>query len=79
MVANLSPAVFHINMEDFRKNTCFMVENHATQTPDTITYFSVFTIETAHIIFTMVVLHDLKVKAADFLNAYLMALDKEKT
>ena len=34
--------------------------------------------ETMHITLTMAVLHDLEVKAADVLNAYVMAPNREK-
>ena len=50
-----------------------------TYTPETIAYSSVVAIETACIALTMVVLHDLEFKAADVLNAYVMAPKKEKT
>ena len=39
---------------------------------DTITYFSAATRETVGIALTMSVLHDLEVKAANVLNAYIM-------
>ena len=49
-----------------------------THTPDTVTYASVVTRETVHITFTMVALHDLEVKAANVLNAYVMVPNHEK-
>ena len=49
-----------------------------THTPDSITQFSVVTRETVHISLTLAVLHDLEVKAADILNAYVMAPHQEK-
>ena len=44
-----------------------------THTSNTITYSSVVTRETVHITLTMVALHNLEVKAADILNAYVTA------
>ena len=43
-----------------------------------ITYDSVVMREIVHITLTMVVLHDLEVKAACILNANVMALNREK-
>ena len=64
-------------MEDFHRKACPVTGGHMTQTPDVITYFIVFTRETVHIALTMAALHDLKVKAADIMNAYLMAPNRE--
>ena len=47
-------------------------------TPDTITYSSVVMRETVCIALTMAMLHDLEVKAAEVLNAYVMAPNHEK-
>ena len=49
-----------------------------THTSDTITYSTVVMKETVCIAFTMAVLHDLDVKAADILNTYVMAPNREK-
>ena len=49
-----------------------------THTPDTLTYSSVVTRETVHFALTMVALHNLKVKATDILNAYVMTPNNEK-
>ena len=46
--------------------------------PDTITYSSLVTRETVHIALTMAALHDLKVKAADVSNTYLIASNSKK-
>ena len=48
-----------------------------THTPNTITYSSVVTRETVLIALTIVVLHDLEVKAAHALNAYVTAPNYE--
>ena len=47
-------------------------------TLDVITYSSVVTRETGHSALMMTVLHDLEVKEADVLNAYVMAPNREK-
>ena len=49
-----------------------------THTLDVITYISVVTRETVHITLTMAALHYLEVKAADMLNGYVMAPNREK-
>ena len=51
---------------------------HMTNMLNTFTYFSVTTRETVHIALNMAVLHDLEVKAADVLSAYVMAPYCEK-
>ena len=70
--------VFNIKMEDFQRKTCLVAGGHMTHTLDTITYSSVVMRDTVCIALTMAVLHDLKVKAADVLNAYVMAPNHEK-
>ena len=49
-----------------------------TPKPDTITYSSLVTRETVHFALTMAVLYDLEVKAADVLNAPVIAPNHEK-
>ena len=49
-----------------------------THTMDNIMFFSVVMRETVHITLTMAAMHDLDVKAADILNAYVMALNHQK-
>ena len=49
-----------------------------THTSDIITYSSVFTRETVCIALTMAALHALAVKAADVLNAHVMAPTRKK-
>ena len=55
-----------------------MVVDHVTLTLDTMTYSSVVTREMVCLALTMAALHDLEVKAADVLNAYVMAPNQEK-
>ena len=47
-------------------------------TLDAITYSNVVTRETVHIALTMTASHNLEVKAAEILNAYVMAHNREK-
>ena len=55
-----------------------MAGAHLTHTPDVVTYSIVITKETLCIALTMAALHDLEVKGADVLDAYMMALNREK-
>ena len=70
--------VLDIKMEDFQRKSCLVAEGHMTHTPDTIICSSVVTRETVCIPLTMAVLHDLKVKAAEVLNTYVMEPNCEK-
>ena len=70
--------VFGIKMEDFLRKACLVVVGHMTHTPDVISYSSVVTRETMCISLTMSALYDLPVKAADLLNTYIMAPNREK-
>ena len=67
--------MFDIKMVDFHRKACLVMGGHMTLTPDIITYLSVVARETANITLTMAGLHDLEDKAADMLNAYVMALN----
>ena len=51
---------------------------HMTSAPMIMTYPSVVSLETVRIALTLAALNDLKVKAADILNAYISAPIKEK-
>ena len=57
---------------------CLVVRGHMTYMPDVITYSCVGTRETVHIPFTMAASHDLEIKAADVLNTYVTAPNREK-
>ena len=70
--------VFDINMEEFCRKACLVAGGHMTHILDTITYSSVIMRETVCIALTMAALHDLEVKAADILNAHMVAPNKEK-
>ena len=70
--------VFDIKMEDLQRKALLAVGGHMTHTLDAITYSSVVTRESVHIMLAMVALHDLEVRAADLLNAYVMAPNHDK-
>ena len=61
-------------MEDFRQKGRFLAGGHMTDTPATITYYSVISRDTVRIALTLVDLNYLEVKRADIENAYLTAL-----
>ena len=65
--------VFNIKMEGFQRKACLVAGGYLIHTPDTITYLSVVIRETVSIALTMAPLYDQEVKAADLLNAYVMA------
>ena len=48
-----------------------------THTPDVIIFSSMVMRENVHVVLTMAVLHDLEIKVADILNAYVTASIKE--
>ena len=70
--------VFNIKMEDFHRKAHLVWVGHMTHTPDTIIYFSVVIRETVHSALTIAALYDPEVKAADVLNAHVMASNREK-
>ena len=70
--------VFDIKMENFHRKAPLNVGGHVTHTLDVTTYLTVVTRETVHIALTIAALPDLEVKAADVLNAYVMASNREK-
>ena len=65
--------VLDIKMVDFHRKAHLLAGGYMTHTLDTMIYFSVVTRETVHIALTMSALHNLEFKAADVLNAYVMA------
>ena len=66
--------VFDNKIEDFHGKAHLVAGGNMTHTPDVITYSSGETVCTALI---MAVLHDLEVKAAKVLNAYMIASNRE--
>ena len=67
-----------IEMENFRRKVCLVAEDHVIQMPNIIINYNMVTIDTVFIVLTMAGLHDLEVKAADALNDYVMASNREK-
>ena len=55
-----------------------MTGGHLTHALDAMIYSNVVTKESEHIALTMTALHDLEVKAAVVLNAYVMATNRDK-
>ena len=64
-------------MKDFNRKARLVVRGHMTHISFVITYSSVITRETVQIAFNMAAFHDLKVKAAHVLNAYVMAPNRK--
>ena len=75
---SIAKILFDIKMEDFPRKACLVVGGNMIHAPDTITHSSVVMREIVHMTLTMVVLHDLKAKAAGILKAYVMAPNHEK-
>jgi hypothetical protein len=70
--------IFDIKIEDFRRKARMVAGGHMTSAPTIMTYAIVVSRETIRIALTITALNDLKVKAADILNAYISAQIKEK-
>jgi hypothetical protein len=70
--------IFDIKIEDFQRKARMVAGRHMTGASTIMTYASVVTHEIVRIALTLAALNDLKVKAADILNAYISALIKEK-
>ena len=62
-----------IKIDDYKRNIHLVVEGHVTYMPQVITYSSIVTREIVSISLAMAMLHDLAVKKAYELNAYMMA------
>ena len=65
--------IFDVKMEDLRRKERIVAGSHRTNTPLTIMYASVVSCETVWISLAMSALHDLSVKNADIMNAYIRA------
>ena len=63
-----------VKMEDLWQKARMVACGHITNTPPNITYDSVVYHETVRIALMTVVLHDLNIKTADKMNAYIKAL-----
>ena len=70
--------IFDVKMEDLRRKARMVAGGHMTDVPPTITYASVVSRETVRIALMMAALHDLNVKTADIMNAYIKAPCAEK-
>ena len=70
--------IFDVKMEDFRRKARLVAGGHMTDVPATVTYASVVSRETVRIALTIASLNALSVMAADILNAYITAPNKEK-
>eukprot|EP00970_Alexandrium_tamarense_P017104 scaffold8306_cov156-Alexandrium_tamarense.AAC.1 len=70
--------IFDVKMEDFRRKARLVAGGHTTEAPPTLTYASVVSHETVRIALTMAALHGLPIMAADVMNAYVTAPNKEK-
>ena len=63
--------IFDVKMEDFRRKARLVAVGHMIDTPNCMTYSSVFGRETVCIALTIAELNDLQVKAGDVMNAYV--------
>ena len=63
--------IFNVKMEYLWRKARMVAGGHMNYTPLTITYDSVVYRETVRIALTMAELHDLIVKTADIMNAYI--------
>ncbi len=70
--------IFDVQLEDFRWKAQLVAGGHMTDVPPIVTYASVVSPETVRIALTMAALNALKVMAADIINAYITAPNKEK-
>ncbi len=70
--------VFDIKMEDFKRKARLVAGGHMTEAPPTLTYASVVSRETVRIALLTAALNNLDVWAADVLNAYITAPNREK-
>jgi hypothetical protein len=61
--------IFDVKMQDFSRKAQLVASGHCTEAPATITYASVFSLETARLALTIAALNDLTVKVGDVLNS----------
>ena len=55
--------------ENFRRKARFLAGGHMTDTPDALTYSSVLSRDSVHIVLTIAVLNELSVMVCDIQNA----------
>ena len=70
--------IFNVKIEDLQQKARIVAGGHMTNTPPTITYASVVSHDTIRIALAMAELHDLNVKNADIMNAYINTHTEEK-
>ena len=70
--------VFDIKMEDFKRKARLVAGGHTTEAPATLTYASVVSRETVRVALLVAALNDLDIWAADVMNAYITAPNREK-
>ena len=71
--------IFDVKLgENFRRKARSVARGHTTKMPTSLTYSSVVSRDSVHIILLIAALNDLKVMACDIQNAYLMADCQEK-
>ncbi len=69
--------IFDVKMEDFRQKAWLVAGRHMMDVSPTVMYANVVLHETVHIALTMAALNALKVMAANIMNAYITAPNKE--
>ena len=62
----------------FTRKARFVVGGHTTDTPSSIKYYSVVSMDSIRIAFTLAALNGVEIRAADIGNAYLNAKCREK-
>ena len=70
--------IISAKMEQLRQKARMVASSHITDTPPTTPYTSVVSRETLSIALAMTALHDLSVKTADIMNAYIRSPCGEK-
>ena len=72
--------IFDIKMDGrFTRKACYVAGVHTTGSPSSITYSSLVSRYTIIIVFTLVDLNDVDIRAADIGNAYLNVKCQEKS
>ena len=71
--------IFDVKLgENFRRKARFVARGHTTKMPMSLTYSSVVSRDSVHIILLIAALNDLKIMACDIQNAYLTDDCQEK-
>ena len=65
--------IFDVKLgENFRRKARFVARDHTTETPMSLTYSSVVSRDSVHIILLIAALNDLKIMACNIQNSYLI-------